>query len=234
MILTLLPNLIFCLIARGSHIPFGTAAECQQRTLSLSDTWPCPTFGLDSSTWSHLWFAEVRECPSWCSIVGATVTVHQFFCILHFCHTCYLCRVELVVQFPSRGSTQVLLCLFPVCRGCDTSYICLFTYSVKPPYIHFRCVVGIHGGWHFLYGVGLLPVSNLHIYKLLLCRRHSKRLRLAKQSRILLLGTWSYLWFAGVHDCPRGALLLVPQWQCIRSFVFYHFVTLVAFTVWSW
>ena len=31
----------------------------------------------------HLWFAWVRECPPWCSIVGATVTVHQFFCILH-------------------------------------------------------------------------------------------------------------------------------------------------------
>ena len=34
-------------------------------------------------TWSHLWFAGVRECPPWCSIGGATVTVHQFFCILH-------------------------------------------------------------------------------------------------------------------------------------------------------
>ena len=34
-------------------------------------------------TWSHLWFAGVHECPPWCSIVGATVTVHQFFCILH-------------------------------------------------------------------------------------------------------------------------------------------------------
>ena len=33
-------------------------------------------------TWSHLWFAGVRECLPWCSIVGATVTVHQFFCIL--------------------------------------------------------------------------------------------------------------------------------------------------------
>ena len=52
------------------------------------------------------------ECPPWCSIVGATVTVHQFFCILHLCNTCSLCRVELVVQFPARGSTQVLLCLF--------------------------------------------------------------------------------------------------------------------------
>ena len=47
----------------------------------------------------------------WSSIVGATVTVHQFLCILHFCHNCSLCRVELVVQFPARGSTQVLLCL---------------------------------------------------------------------------------------------------------------------------
>ena len=35
-------------------------------------------------TWSHLWFAGVRECPPWCSIVGAPVTVHQFFCILPF------------------------------------------------------------------------------------------------------------------------------------------------------
>ena len=43
----------------------------------------------------------------------ATVTVHQLFCILHFCHTCSICRVELVVQFSARGSTQVLLCLFP-------------------------------------------------------------------------------------------------------------------------
>ena len=34
-------------------------------------------------TWSHLWFSGVRECPPWCLIVGATVTVHQFFCILH-------------------------------------------------------------------------------------------------------------------------------------------------------
>ena len=39
-------------------------------------TWLLP------GTWSQLWFAGVRECPPWCSIVGTTVTVHQFFCIL--------------------------------------------------------------------------------------------------------------------------------------------------------
>ena len=38
-----------------------------------------------SGTWSHLCFAGVREGPPWCSIVGATVTVHQFFCILQLC-----------------------------------------------------------------------------------------------------------------------------------------------------
>ena len=32
---------------------------------------------------SHIWFAGAREYPPLCSIVGATVTVHQFFCILH-------------------------------------------------------------------------------------------------------------------------------------------------------
>ena len=46
--------------------------------LKCSRRWLLP------GTWSHLWFAGVRECPPWCSIVGATVTVHQFFCILHW------------------------------------------------------------------------------------------------------------------------------------------------------
>ena len=88
-------------------------------------------------TWSHLWFAGVRECRPWCSIVGATctVTVHQFFCILHFCHTCSLCRVELVLQFPARGSTQVFNVFFLVCCGCDTSYIVS---------VHIQCQASIY------------------------------------------------------------------------------------------
>ena len=54
----------------------------------------------------------------------------------HFCHTCSLCRLELIVQFPARGSTQVLLCLFP----------------------------GVLWLWNFLYSVGPHPVSSLHIF----------------------------------------------------------------------
>ena len=38
----------------------------------------------------------------------------------------------------------------------------------------------------------------------------------------------------GSVNVHHGALLLVPQWQCISSFVFYIFVTLVPFAVWSW
>ena len=95
-----------------------------------------------------------RDYPPWCSIVGATMTVHQFFCILHCCHTCSLFRFELVVQFPARGSTQVL-CLFP----------------------------GVLWLWHFLYSVGPHPVSSLHIYTFV-CRGHSWRVRLDKQKTL--------------------------------------------------
>ena len=70
------------------------------------------------------------------------MTVHQFFCILHFFHTCSLCRVELVVQFPARGSTQVLLCLFP----------------------------GVLWPWHFLYSVGPHEVSSLHTFTFVVSR----------------------------------------------------------------
>ena len=112
---------------------------------------------------------------------------------LELCHTCSLCRVELVVQFPARGSTQVLICLFP----------------------------GVLWLWHFLYSVGPHPVSSLHIYSFI-------------KSRAFMAGAASQAGDADSSRAPgltsglqrsvnvhRGALLLVPQWQCISSFVFY-------------
>ena len=126
-------------------------------------------------------------------VVGATVTVHQFFCILHFCHTCSLCRVELVVQFPARGSTQVLLYLFP----------------------------GVLWLWYFLYNVSPHPVSSLHIYTFVVSRAFmagaASQAGNADSSRAP--GLTSGL--QGSVNVHRGALLLVPQWQCISSFVFY-------------
>ena len=156
-------------------------------------------FLLLPDTWSRLWFAGVRECPPWCSIVGATVTVHRFFCILHFCHTCSLCRVELVVQFPARGSTQVLLCLFP----------------------------GVLWLWHFLYSVGPHPVSSLHIYTFVVSRAFmagaASQAGDADSSRAPGLASG----LQGSVNVYRGALLLVPQWQCISSFVFYISATIL-------
>ena len=57
-------------------------------------------------TWSHLWFAGVTECPPWCSIVGATVTVHQFFCILHSWETISNAPWHII---PTRVHVQLLL-----------------------------------------------------------------------------------------------------------------------------
>ena len=143
-------------------------------------------------TWSHLCFAGVHECPPWRSIVGATVTVHQFFCILDFCHTYSLCRVELVVQFPARGSIQVLLCLFP----------------------------GVLWLWRFLYSVSPYPVSSLPIYTFVVSRAFmadaASQVGDADSSRSP--GLTSAL--QGSMNVHRGALLLVPQWLCISYFVF--------------
>ena len=76
----------------------------------------------------------------WCHSESASALLYFiFFCI---CHTCSLCRMELVVQFPARGSTQLLLCLFP----------------------------GVLWLWHFLYGNCPHPGSSLHIYTFVVSR----------------------------------------------------------------
>ena len=104
-----------------------------------------------------------------------------------------LCRVELVVQFPARGSTQVLLCPFP----------------------------GVLWLWHFLYSVGPHPVPSLYIYTFVVSQAFmagaASQAGDADSSRAP--GLTSGL--QGSMNVHRGALLLVPQWQCISSFVFY-------------
>ena len=100
--------------------------------------------------------------------------------------------VKLVVQFPARGWTQVLLCLFP----------------------------GVLWLWHFLYSVGPHSVSSLHIYTFVVSRAFMtdavSKAGDADSSRAPGL-TSGLQASVNVH---RGALLLVPQWQCISSFVF--------------
>ena len=117
------------------------------------------------------------------------------FCILHFCHTCSLCRVELVVQFPARGSSQVLLCLFLVCCGCDTFYI-----------------------------VSVQIQCQASVYTLSLCRGHSWRVRLAKQDKLTPPGQLVSPLVSGVRECPPwcsivGATVTVHQFFCILHWV---------------
>ena len=124
----------------------------------------------------------------WCHSDSASVLLY-----FTFCHTCSLCRVELVVQFPAKGLTQVLLCLF--------SGVWL---------------------WHFLYSVDPHPVSSLHIYTSVVSRAFmagaASQAGDADSSRAP--GPTSGL--QGSVNVYRGALLLVTQWHCISSFVFLH------------
>ena len=103
-----------------------------------------------------------------------------------------LCRVELV-QFPARSSTQVLLCLFP----------------------------GVLRLWHFLNRVGPHPESSLHIHTFVVSRAFmadaASQAGDADSSRVPGIASG----LQGSVNVHRGALLLVPQWQCISFFVFY-------------
>ena len=100
---------------------------------------------------------------------------------------------RVMLLFPVRGSTQVLLCLFP----------------------------GVLWLWHFLYSVGPHLVPSLHIYTFVVSRAFmavaASQAGDADSSRAL--GLTSGL--QGSVNVHRGTLLLVPQWQCISSFVFY-------------
>ena len=138
----------------------------------------------------------------WMSIVVLYCWYHSesasFFCVLHFCHTCSLCPVELVVQIPARSSTQVLLGLFP----------------------------GVLRLWHFLYRVGLHPVSSLHIYTSVVSRAFIAGAAPASQAADADSSREHGITSAldGSVNVHHGALLLVPQWQCISSLIFYFWI----------
>ena len=89
------------------------------------------------------------------------------------------------------GSTQVLLCLFP----------------------------GVFWLWHFLYSVGPHPVSSLHIYTFVVSRTFMPDATNQARDSSRAPGLTSGL--QGSVNVHLGALLLVPQSQCISSIVFY-------------
>ena len=102
---------------------------------------------------------------------------------------------------PRDGSTQVLLCLFP----------------------------GVVWLWHFLYSVDQHPVSSLHIYTFVVswafmaCAASQAGDADSSRAPGLTCG------LQGSVNVHRGALLFVPQWQCISSFVFYFIITSQSF-----
>ena len=91
--------------------------------------------------------------------------------------------MKLVVRFPAKGSTQLLLYLFP----------------------------GVLWMWHFLYSDGPYPVSSLHIYTFVVSRAFmagaASQAGDANSSRAP--GLTSDL--QGSMNVHRGDLLLVPQ-----------------------
>ena len=98
--------------------------------------------------------------------------------------------------FQKRDSTQVLLCPFP----------------------------GVLWLWHFLYSVGPHSVSSLHIYTFVVSRTFMAVVTSqagdadSSRTRSLISG------LQGSVNVHRGALLLVPQWRCISTVVFYMIV----------
>ena len=110
--------------------------------------------------------------------------------------------VEHVVQFPARGSTRMLLCLFP----------------------------GVLWLLRFLSGVAQHPVSSIDIYTFVVSLAFMAGAASPTgdpDSRAP--GLTSGL--QGSVDVHRCALLLVPQWQCISSFVFYTYVKIANFCI---
>ena len=108
LILTLLPNLTFYLIARCFHRTFATGAACQQRTLTPPDTWSCPTLGLASvlmlrpispelvlflDFWvsnipRYMYFCFCFDAPGWNDrghIVLSCLSVYLFDCLSVCC-----------------------------------------------------------------------------------------------------------------------------------------------------
>ena len=81
---------------------------------------------------------------------------------------------------------------------------------------------GVSWLWHFLYIVVPHPVSSLHIYNTFVVSRTfmagaASQVGDADSSRAPCLTSG----LQGSVNVHRGTLLLVPQWQCISSFVFY-------------
>ena len=132
-----------------------------------------------------------------------------------------------------QGSVMSTVVLYCWCHSDSTSVLLYFTFlshlfplpcgagSTVPREGFNSSVIMPLWLWHFRYSVSPHPVSSLHIYTFVV-------------SRAFMAGAASQAGYADSSRAPgltsgmqgsvnvhRGALLLVPQWQCISSVVFY-------------
>ena len=93
----------------------------------------------------------LKFCNILCKLAIFILYYHKIFVkmptfLLSFLSHLFPLPCGAVVQFPARGSTQVLLCLLPGVVAVTLPIYCRSTSSVKSTYIQLCCVAGIHGG----------------------------------------------------------------------------------------
>ena len=98
--------------------------------------------------------------------------------------------------------------LFPLQCGAGVRLKCYYAFSLVCCGYDTSFIVSVH------------IQCQASIFTLSLCRGHSWRVRLAKQETLTPPGHLTS-GLQGSVNVRRGALLLVPQRQCIGSFVFY-------------
>ena len=144
---------------------------------------------------------------------------------------------HLVSPLGYRGPWMSTVVLYCWCHSDDASVLLYFTFlshlfplpcgagSTVPREGFDSSVImpfpGVLWLWHFLYSIGPHPMSSLHIYTFVVSRAFmagaASQAGDADSSRAP--GLTSGL--QGSMNVHSGALLLVPQWRCISSFVFY-------------
>ena len=97
----------------------------------------------------------------------------------------------------------------------------LMLQLLRPIFPYLPCLPGVLWLWHFQYSVGPHPVLSFHLNTFVVSRAFmagaASQAGDADSSRAP--GLTSGL--QGSVNVHRGALLLVPHWQCISSFFFY-------------
>ena len=101
-----------------------------------------------------------------------------------------------------------------------------FIYKKKLIWQDYPCMLanelGILWLWHFLYSVGPRPVSSLHICTFVVSRAFMAGAASQTGDAYSCRAPGLTSGLQGSVYVLRGALLFVPQWQCISSFVYLH------------